>query len=237
MKTFVIGDIHGRCAQLQSLLDMLPREATDTLVFLGDLIDRGPDVPGCVEHVIELCRRDPKNVICLRGNHEQMLIDFINYENSLWLESVTGGGQTFAQYTGTPLRVETGSDLVSARNLLIEKFPTKQIEFFKALPLYYEDDHALYVHAGLEDGKHPRDSSTKRAALDSGSGFLSELSRQAVRVWSHADSVLAAARATRSSWNLPVPQCDWDRHRLQPALASDVSVAAGLHALPGVRRR
>ena len=46
---YVIGDIHGRCAQLHSLLDLLPRdESVDTLVFLGDLIDRGPDVPGCV---------------------------------------------------------------------------------------------------------------------------------------------------------------------------------------------
>ena len=50
MKTFVVGDIHGRCAQLLNLLDMLPRDPeTDTLVFLGDLIDRGADAPGCVE--------------------------------------------------------------------------------------------------------------------------------------------------------------------------------------------
>ena len=60
MKTFVIGDIHGRCAQLLNLLDMLPRDETaDTLVFLGDLIDRGADAPGCVEHVIK--RREGKS--------------------------------------------------------------------------------------------------------------------------------------------------------------------------------
>ena len=42
MRTFVVGDIHGRCAQLLNLLDMLPRDPeNDTLVFLGDLIDRG----------------------------------------------------------------------------------------------------------------------------------------------------------------------------------------------------
>jgi hypothetical protein len=41
MKTFIVGDIHGRCAQLLNLLDMLPRDpSSDTLVFLGDLIDR-----------------------------------------------------------------------------------------------------------------------------------------------------------------------------------------------------
>ena len=40
-----------------------------------------------------------------------------------------------------------------------ERIPSEQIEFFRSLPLYHEDDHALYVHAGLENGKHPRDSS------------------------------------------------------------------------------
>ena len=64
MKTFVIGDIHGRCAQLQALLEMVPREpSTDKLVFLGDLIDRGPDVPGVVDSVLNLCRADPEKVI------------------------------------------------------------------------------------------------------------------------------------------------------------------------------
>ncbi|HEY5838735.1 MAG TPA: metallophosphoesterase, partial [Pyrinomonadaceae bacterium] len=86
MKTFVVGDIHGRCAQLRGLLDLLPRdEATDTLVFLGDLIDRGPDVPGCVERVSKLCRENPERVRCLRGNHEQMLLDFIDRKHTIWV--------------------------------------------------------------------------------------------------------------------------------------------------------
>ena len=162
MKTFVIGDIHGRCAQLHNLLDMLPRdESVDTLVFLGDLIDRGPDVPGCVEQVLNLCTANPERVLCLRGNHEQMMLDFLDYQNSIWLESVTGSDRTFAQYTGQPLKVESGSDLVSMRNLIASKIPARQIDFFQQLQLYHEDDYALYVHAGLEAGKHPRESSTQ----------------------------------------------------------------------------
>jgi serine/threonine protein phosphatase 1 len=70
MRTFVVGDVHGRCAQLHGLLEMIPRdESVDTLVFLGDLIDRGPDAPGCVELVMKLQRDNPERVICLRGNH------------------------------------------------------------------------------------------------------------------------------------------------------------------------
>jgi serine/threonine protein phosphatase 1 len=160
MKTFVVGDIHGRCAQLHGLLDLLPRDAAaDTLVFLGDLIDRGPDAPGCVELVRSLCREDPEHVICLRGNHEQMLLDFLDGKSLIWMESVTGGEQTFEQYTNTRLAIRSEEDFNSARELLAEKIPPEQIEFWRRLPLYHEDDYALYVHAGLENGNHPRESS------------------------------------------------------------------------------
>lgn len=160
MKTFVVGDIHGRCAQLLNLLDMLPRdEATDTLVFLGDLIDRGPDIPGCVEHVFNLCQAKPEKVVCLRGNHEQMLLDFLDEGASIWMEAVTGSDQTFRQYTQTPLHITSEADFDNARELIRKNIPEGQIEFFRNLPLYHEDDYALYVHAGVEDGKHPRESS------------------------------------------------------------------------------
>src|ERR1041385_8398870 len=161
MKTFVFGDIHGRCGQLLSLLDMLPRESSDTLVFLGDLIDRGPDVPGCVDHVMNLCRNDPDNTICLRGNHEQMLLDFIDRKHTIWVEATGGGEQTFIQYTGKPWRLRTNDDFWAASDAIATAIPPEQIEFLRHTPLYHEDDHALYVHAGLENGKHPRDSSPR----------------------------------------------------------------------------
>jgi len=160
MKTFVIGDIHGRCAQLHSLLDLLPRdESADTLIFLGDLIDRGPDVPGCVDLVQTLCSQNPERVICLRGNHEQMLLDFLDDDNLVWMENPTGSDRTFEQYAEAPLRIRAEADFDNARDLLAKKIPANQVEFFRQLPLYHEDDFALYVHAGLENGKHPRDSS------------------------------------------------------------------------------
>ena len=55
MKTFVIGDVHGRREQLHRLVGMLPRDPDqDTLVLLGDLVDRGEDVPGTVEEAMRL---------------------------------------------------------------------------------------------------------------------------------------------------------------------------------------
>ncbi len=160
MKTFIVGDIHGRCAQLHGLLDLIERDdATDSLIFIGDLIDRGADIPGCVELVRKLCSESPGRVICLRGNHEQMLLDFIDGTNQIWIDGSTGSEQTFAQYTGKPLRFRNEAEVDAARRLIAESVPQEQLEFLRQLPLYHEDDYALYVHAGLVEGKHPRDSS------------------------------------------------------------------------------
>ena len=160
MKTFVVGDIHGRCAQLLNLLNMLPREPdTDTLVFLGDLIDRGADAPGCVDHILKMCSENPERVICLRGNHEQMLMDFLDGTNNIWLTPVTGGARTFEQYTGLQVQVDSEKDLEELRHALEEWLPGDHLDFFHSLPYYHEDEHAIYVHAGLDEGKHPRESS------------------------------------------------------------------------------
>jgi serine/threonine protein phosphatase 1 len=160
MSTFVVGDIHGRCAQLLNLLDMLPRDpANDTLVFLGDLIDRGADAPGCVDHIRTLTRGNPERVICLRGNHEQMLMDYLAGNSSIWLTPVTGGERTFEQYTGESVRGRLEQDSEELRQLFEQKFPVEHLEFLESLPFYYEDEHAIYVHAGLDEGKHPSESS------------------------------------------------------------------------------
>ena len=159
MKTFVVGDIHGRRAQLNGLLNSLPRdEASDTLVFLGDLIDRGANAPGVVADVMELQRENPERVVTLRGNHEQMMLDFIDEDSRIWLSPVTGGEQTYQQYTGSSLRIETEVDFEQARRKIEESVPAEHLEFFRQMPLYHEDDYALYVHAGLDHGKHPRDT-------------------------------------------------------------------------------
>src|SRR5215813_5554779 len=159
MKTFVVGDIHGRCAQLLNLLEMLPRnESADTLVFLGDLIDRGPDAPGTVESVLQVQEKTPSHVTCLRGNHEQMLLDFIDGNSNIWITPVTGGERTFEQYTGRLAIAHTEAELGDLRRTVEQSIPPKHLEFMRAMPFFYEDDYAIYVHAGLEKGKHPRDS-------------------------------------------------------------------------------
>jgi serine/threonine protein phosphatase 1 len=161
MKTYVVGDIHGRCAQLLNLLDMLPRDPeADSLIFLGDLIDRGADAPGCVDHIRKMCHENPERVVCLRGNHEEMLMDFLDGISNIWLTPVTGGEKTFEQYTGQPVRVDSEKDLEDLRHVFEESLPHEHLEFFRQTPYYHEDEYAIYVHAGLDQGRHPTESSS-----------------------------------------------------------------------------
>lgn len=164
MKTFVIGDVHGRRQQLRAILDHIPRDANvDSLVLLGDLIDRGEDAPGVIEEVIAARREDDGGgrVVLLRGNHEQMFLDFLEEKSDFWLTHITGCERTFEQYTGESLLVETEDPLPieQAREKLLRSVPAGHLALLRATPLYHEDEYAIYVHAGLSrDLKHPRET-------------------------------------------------------------------------------
>lgn len=164
MSTFVIGDVHGRRDQLRDLLALLPhRSGRDRLVLLGDLIDRGDDVPGTIADVLALRRTDGAgSVVVLRGNHEQMLLDFLDDGAQLWLHPAVGGQYTFAHYTGHPLTDELRSWWEEARRRIRDSLPPEHLDFIRSLPLFDEDDHAFYVHAGLDGEKHPRDTDARR---------------------------------------------------------------------------
>jgi serine/threonine protein phosphatase 1 len=158
MSTFAIGDVHGRREQLAALLQMIPRNPqVDQLVLLGDLIDRGPDAPGVVSDVLELCARD-RNAICLRGNHEQMLLNFLDEGSTVWLNRMAGGDMTFEQYTKQPLFITSAEDLELIRWEARTAIPNAHIDFMRELPYFYEDEYAIYVHAGLDLEKHPADT-------------------------------------------------------------------------------
>ena len=76
MATIAIGDIHGNAKALQDLLGQLAAELTaaDTVVFLGDYIDRGPDSRGCIERILQFRAGTVAKVVTLAGNHEDWLL-------------------------------------------------------------------------------------------------------------------------------------------------------------------
>jgi len=75
MRSYVIGDIHGCPDELVYLVQALPLESGDRLVFLGDYIDRGPDSSGVISFLLELQKdRGAYEFVFLKGNHEDMLL-------------------------------------------------------------------------------------------------------------------------------------------------------------------
>ena len=163
MSTFVIGDVHGRRTQLRRLVEMLPRDPSrDKLVLLGDLIDRGEEIPGAVADVIAWQREQP-NVVVLRGNHEQMLLDLIDDGTPLWLHPAVGSDYTFEQYAGEGrvLSIALNDNAEVMRREMAKAVPAEHLEFFRRLPLFHEDEYAFYVHAGLDGCKHPRETSAR----------------------------------------------------------------------------
>ena len=158
-RTFAIGDIHGELDALRTLLSRLPEVGrSDTVVFMGDYIDRGPKSRQVVEVVRGLDRDVGCNVVCLRGNHEDAGLKVID-EGWPGFVMPPGNGclATMRSYTGVDAEgPRTKEELISL--LTGRFFPDETVAWFRSLPLWYEDEHAIYVHAGLtpdEEGKYP----------------------------------------------------------------------------------
>jgi serine/threonine protein phosphatase 1 len=138
-RLIAIGDIHGCRDALRSLLTAIGPRKDDTIVTLGDYIDRGPDSRGVVELLIDL--RSRCNFIPILGNHEEMMLRVLRGEqpHQAWLQF--GGVETLESYG-------FNGDL----NFL----PAEHIEFFESLFGYYEADGFFFTH-GAYDPNLPMD--------------------------------------------------------------------------------
>jgi serine/threonine protein phosphatase 1 len=135
-KIFAVGDIHGSFDRLQELMQKIPIDfACDTLVFIGDYIDRGPASVEVVDYLIDLKKRVPE-IIFLKGNHEDMLEKYMDGTDR-FTYLLNGGQNTLDSYLSRSLESE------------LYPIPPDHMEFFKALRLYYETEAYIFVHAGL----------------------------------------------------------------------------------------
>jgi len=138
-KTFIIGDIHGCLGMLEELFSKIPwRPGRDALVFVGDYIDRGRDSRGVVDYIMNLAEKN-SGVICLMGNHEAMLLDYLSGKNrNLYLANQ--GLTTLRQYlTDGPI----GGDAL---------IPPDHMAFYRGLRPFLELDGYYVVHAGFRPG-------------------------------------------------------------------------------------
>lgn len=137
-KFFAIGDIHGNLSHLELLMEKVKTALNpqrDTLVFLGDYIDRGPDSKGVVDVILQL-RKEFPHVVCLKGNHEALFLDWHLNGKDYDLYLYNGGGATIRSYS------QEGEF----------KLPQEHLDFFTSLRLYYETERYIFVHAGLRGG-------------------------------------------------------------------------------------
>ena len=139
-KIFCIPDIHGRSDLLLDALDLIEDQGyndnLDAVVFLGDMIDRGPDSKGVLDTIIRF-QKGHKNVIVLRGNHEDFAVDYyvkkLIHSRDAWY--MNGGRQTEWSYPDVRMTEE-------------------HIKFLASLPYHYQDDGFHFSHAPVPREKH-----------------------------------------------------------------------------------
>jgi serine/threonine protein phosphatase 1 len=139
---YAIGDLHGHLDALEQLLDQIQPDLTqERLVFMGDYIDRGPQPKGVVDYVLRLKNSAPPDqVICLKGNHETMFLNFLKGEDrQLFL--LNGGLSTLKDYWGREW--DQLEELV---------LPPDHERFYRELRLYYDTPRYIFVHGGLRPG-------------------------------------------------------------------------------------
>lgn len=175
-KIFCVSDIHGHLTQLEEALGRIRTKAAegDRLIFLGDYIDNGPDSGGVLRRLFELQKTyGPQRVIVLRGNHEEMLLEWLRIFSgpseyrqdeygwplwSGWLEAdpelqtfrtlVSQSQWDFFQQV-TPTLGEESLNVTAAKMVL--EHDRELIRWLWELPYYYETERQIFVHAGVDE--------------------------------------------------------------------------------------
>ncbi len=136
-----VGDIHGCIDELSAMLEAISPAPDDTIVFLGDYVDRGPSSRDVIDRLIELRDSASCRTVFLRGNHEDMFLAFLG-EGGRHGDAFlfNGGRMTLASYgVAAHLRGE------EAR----AKLPQSHLAFLHALQMHHLADPFLFVHAGI----------------------------------------------------------------------------------------
>ncbi len=161
---YVVGDIHGRADLLFRLHKMIDHdrqrheaEAQSIEIYLGDYCDRGPDSRRVIDAILERVSRGHE-IICLLGNHEQLLLDFLQDPDCGPQWFAKGGVATLESYgVSAPAGPIGHADLAYLNRLLNKAIPGEHRRFLGQLSLMYEVGDYLFVHAGLKPGREIQD--------------------------------------------------------------------------------
>ncbi|MGH7856911.1 MAG: metallophosphoesterase family protein, partial [Candidatus Binatia bacterium] len=127
-RLFAVGDIHGCVDELCAVLDAIEPAAGDTVVFVGDYVDRGPSPRGVIERLIELRDSSGARCVFLKGNHEDMFLAWLGEPGRHGDAFLLNGGRiTLESYSLTP-----SAHCEDARHRL----PPSHLEFLRSLAVF-----------------------------------------------------------------------------------------------------
>lgn len=147
---YAIGDVHGRLDLLDDVLGQLHPGAT--VVLVGDYVDRGENSAGVLRRLFELSQDGRRQVICLKGNHEDMMLRFLDdpaRRGNMWLRN--GGLQTLASFgiSGVAERMDAESSR-RVSEALAKSMGADMISWVRALPCQWQSGNVAVVHAGAD---------------------------------------------------------------------------------------
>lgn len=139
MAKYVIADTHGCLITLKYLLEeKLTISKADSIFFLGDYIDRGLQSAQLIDYLINLINQGYK-ISCIRGNHEQMLLDAVERRSAYRDWMLNTGNLTLNSYI----------DLLGESFSFPNGIPQAHIDFFSEMPYYLEVDNFILVHGAI----------------------------------------------------------------------------------------
>jgi serine/threonine protein phosphatase 1 len=143
MLTYAVGDIHGRSDLLHMMIEKIKNDRAERMpdqparvIFLGDFIDRGPDSKGVIETLMsEPLSDEGFEQVCLKGNHEDLMLAFLERDNFLTRSSWFGNGGDAT--------VDSYGDTI----------PKSHKNWIEQLPLIFVDGEWAFVHAGISENR------------------------------------------------------------------------------------
>ena len=201
MSTIAIGDVHGNRAALDDLLGRLHAELKvgDTVVFLGDYIDRGPDTKGCIDRILRFRAETPVDVVTLIGNHEDWLLrTFADRRRHSWLLGMEAL-DTIASYSQEAADSIRRAAEAAGPRLIIDRVALPYDEFFRVLPaghvaflrglqVFYRTADAVLVHGGLDPTVHSVEAQTRETLIWGTENFLTDYDGPDLVVDGHWDN-------------------------------------------------
>lgn len=209
MHTYAIGDIHGHLDLLHRAHARIAadqaRHGPGTVVHVGDLVDRGPDSRGVIEH-LRAGIAEGRDWVVLKGNHDRMFAGFLSdiaykepglREDLSYLHYKIGGGPTLASYG---VRNAADRPVAPVHAEAVQAVPQAHRDFLQSRPTMFKQGRAVFVHAGIRPGV-PFDKQAETDLVWIRGGFLED-DRDHGALIVHGHTALDKATLYRNRLNL-----------------------------------